>query len=159
MVSNNRILPTADSENHQPRLDLNFFDSSFTFTNTSIEVGCCSRNSTLTKVTCGKGMSCTAQCAAIKASLCPSGKCTRNPEDCRPRVLPDDGGEEGPVLERANLPDWALRWCTPGGNKLPCCVFYFSYFGICFDKYKHKNWQNESVEFTELTNQLTRLPG
>ena len=141
MVSNNRILLTADSEKHQPQLDINFFDSSFTFSNTSIEVGCCSRNSTLTKVTCGEGMSCTAQCAAIKASLCPSGKCTRNPEDCRPSPLPDDGGEEVPLLERANRPDWELNWCTPlcRVRYHPQCCFH----PVCYCKRPALcNWMN-----------------
>lgn len=47
-----------------------FFDSSFTFFNDSIQVGCCAPDLTLTKVTCGQGTSCVGQCSAIGASLC-----------------------------------------------------------------------------------------
>merc|ERR1712223_1801623 len=59
-----------------------FFDSSFTFFNESIQVRCCSPDLKLTNVTCGQGTSCIGQCSAIGASLCLSGNCTEDPQDC-----------------------------------------------------------------------------
>ena len=95
--------------------NVDFFDSSFTFSNESIEVGCCSPDMKLTNVTCGKGISCTGQCSAIDASLCPSGNCTGDPEDCRPNLVKEEGlGSEGPAL--ASRPPWEFKWCVPGAT-------------------------------------------
>ena len=101
--------------------EVDFFDSAFTFTNESIEVGCCSPNTTLTKVTCGQGTSCTGECSAIGASLCPSGNCTEDPEDCSPSLLLEQASrEDSPGKERAatSRPSWELRWCAPGCSTL-----------------------------------------
>jgi len=72
--------------------DVSFFDASFTFSKKQIEVGCCAKDNTLTNVTCGQGASCQGQCSAIEASLCPSGKCTGNPDDCGLLRLLDKAG-------------------------------------------------------------------
>ena len=106
--------------------DVDFFDSAFTFSNESIEVGCCARDSSLTNVTCGRGTSCIGQCSAIQASLCPSGNCTEDPEDCRPSLLLDEGGDhERRGFSVATRPSWEFRWCVPG-----CRVRYHS--ACCF---------------------------
>ena len=76
-------LQQDNTNNQTSTSDVDFFDSSFTFSNELIEVGCCTRDAILTSVTCGRGSSCTGQCSAIEASLCPSGNCTGDPEDCR----------------------------------------------------------------------------
>ena len=97
--------------------EVDFFDSAFTFTNESIEVGCCSPNTTLTKVTCGQGTSCTGECSAIGASLCPSGTCTEDPEDCSPSLLLEQASREdssGKERSVASRPPWQLKWCAPG---------------------------------------------
>ena len=98
--------------------EVDFFDSAFTFTNESIEVGCCSPNTTLTKVTCGQGTSCTGECSAIGASLCPSGTCTEDPEDCSPSLLLDQQATRedstGKQRAAATKPSWQFRWCAPG---------------------------------------------
>ena len=91
-------------------MDIDFFDSSYTFAQESIQVGCCARDTTLTDVTCGQGISCKGQCSAIEASLCPSSNCTRDPEDCRPNL--QDVQEDGRVRSYDTLPSWVFNWCT-----------------------------------------------
>ena len=84
-------------------------------------MGCCSPNTTLTKVTCGQGTSCTGECSAIGASLCPSGTCTEDPEDCSPSLLLEQASrEESSGKQRAGTsrPSWELRWCAPGCSTL-----------------------------------------
>ena len=92
--------------------DVDFFDSAFTFSNESIEIGCCARDTSLTNVTCGQGTSCTGQCSAIEASLCPSGNCTGNFEDCSPSLGLDEGEDLGKGRSYATLPSWVFNWCT-----------------------------------------------
>ena len=92
--------------------EVDFFDSAFTFSNVSIEVGCCARDTRLTNVTCGRGTSCTGQCSAIEASLCPSGNCTEDPEDCRPNLLLAEEEGDGKGRSYATLPSWVFNWCT-----------------------------------------------
>ena len=91
--------------------EVDFFDSAFTFTNESIEVGCCSPNTTLTKVTCGQGTSCTGECSAI-------GTCTEDPEDCSPSLLLDQQATRedstGKQRSAATKPSWQFRWCATG---------------------------------------------
>ena len=91
--------------------DVVFFDSSFTFSNESIEVGCCDNDMTVTNVTCGKGISCTGQCSAIEASLCPSGNCTGNLEDCG---LHQEEEYESTGPAAATGASWEFNWCLPG---------------------------------------------
>ena len=121
--------------------DIDFFESSFTFSNESFEVGCCARDTTLTNVTCGRGTSCIGQCSAIEASLCPSGNCTGDPNDCRPDLLLDEEEEDngdGQCDQKidpsdnwkrkkslATLPSWAFNWCSHR-----CLVYYFP--SCCF---------------------------
>ena len=107
-------------------LNVDFFDSAFTFSNESIQVSCCARDTTLTNVTCGQGTSCIGQCSAIEASLCPSGICTKDPEDCNPSIVLDEGENHGRrVPSLAALPSWAFKWCLPR-----CRVRYHS--ACCF---------------------------
>ena len=101
--------------------DVEFFDSAFTFSNESIEVGCCARDTSLTKVICGQGSSCIGQCSAIEASLCPSGNCTGNPEDCQPNLGLEEGEDPEERYSVSALPSWAFKWCAPR-----CLVRYHS---------------------------------
>ena len=94
--------------------DVVFFDSSFTFSNESIEVGCCDSDLTVTNVTCGKGISCTGQCSAIEASLCPSGNCTGNLEDCG---LHQEEEYESTGPAAATGASWEFNWCLPGAAR------------------------------------------
>ena len=116
-------------------LNLDFFDSAFTFSNESIQVPCCARDTTLTNVTCGEGLSCTGQCSAIGATLCPSGNCTENPEDCRlsPLLDQEEGhSRKGPSISA--LPSWAFKWCAPR-----CKVHYHA---VCcfYPTCRRKKW-------------------
>ena len=129
---------------HGPSRDMKFFDASFTFSQKKIQVGCCAKDKTLTNVTCGQGASCQGkhshffslvffnsilgQCSAIKASLCPSGKCTGNPEDCDLlRLL--DAGEENENFQRfrscATASSSQNGRCYPKCRvrKNPCCCY------------------------------------
>ena len=105
-------LQQDNTNNQTSTSDVDFFDSSFTFSNESIEVSCCTRDASLTSVTCGRGSSCTGQCSAIEASLCPSGNCTEDPEDCRPNLLlaEEEGDGKGRSLD--TQPSWVFNWCT-----------------------------------------------
>ena len=103
-------------------------------------MGCCAQDTTLTNVTCGEGLSCTGQCSAIGATLCPSGNCTENPEDCRlsPLLDQEEGhSRKGPSISA--LPSWAFKWCAPR-----CKVYYHAV--CCFHptcrwkKWDQCNW-------------------
>ena len=130
-----------------------FFESSFTFSNQSIEVSCCNVDMVVTNVTCGNGTSCVGACSAIEASLCPSGNCTGDPDDCRPNLSTEDGSSNsnpGPAL--ATRPPWEFKWCLPSCPVLhhtACCFHptcysrkpvdcdWMNYFtGICFSPKK-----------------------
>ena len=101
--------------------DVDFFDSAFTFSNESISVGCCGRDTTLTNVTCGLGRSCTGQCSAIEASLCPSGNCTGDRDDCGPSLALEEGEDNEKRRSVVSQASWQFRWCVPG-----CKVRYHS---------------------------------
>ena len=125
-------------------LNLDFFDSAFTFSNESIQVPCCARDTTLTNVTCGQGTSCIGQCSAIGASLCPSGNCTEDPADCRPNLESDEEEEEDHGMRRkpiSSRPSWQLKWCTPR-----CRVHYHKaccFHPICRSKKRQScSWLN-----------------
>ena len=145
--------------------DVDFFDSAFTFSNESIEVGCCGRDTSLTNVTCGRGTSCTGQCSAIEASLCPSGNCTADPEDCNPNLLLTEEGEEDHGKRRylTTQPSWAFKWCTQR-----CPVRYHP--SCCFHptcRWRKRNlcsWMNYLtgdplfLNFDQTTPQATPVP-
>ena len=108
---------------------VDFFDSSFTYFNESIEVPCCSPNATLTDVTCGQGTSCIGQCSAIGASLCLSGNCTEDPEDCN---LILDSAEARMRSSVATLSSDRLKHCYPACKvkHIPGCCFHASCYAI-----------------------------
>ena len=116
----------CDCQQHIPTntttSDVDFFDSSFTFYNESIQVSCCGRDKTVTTKTCGLGASCIGQCSAIDASLCLSGNCTGNPEDCRL-------GQEAKLNRKKRSSQTGsssdYRWCYPDCRvaKHPSCCF------------------------------------
>ena len=131
-------------------LNFDFFDSAFTFSNESIQVPCCARDTTLTNVTCGQGTSCIGQCSAIGASLCPSGNCTEDPADCQPNLESDEEEEEEEEEEEDHgmrrrtisaRPSWQLKWCTPR-----CRVHYHKaccFHPICRSKKRQScSWLN-----------------
>ena len=107
----------------------------------SIEVGCCARDTRLTNVTCGRGTSCTGQCSAIEASLCPSGNCTEDPEDCNPNLLLAEEEGDGKGRSYATLPSWVFNWCThrcPVRYHPSCC-----FHPTCRRKRRrHCSWMN-----------------
>ena len=125
--------------------DIDFFEASFTYSNASIEVGCCSHiTQTLTNVTCGLGASCVGQCSALDASLCPSGNCTGNPEDCKPSLLLEpkvDDHQIGIHRSSATQGSWGINWCSrrcPVSRSPQCC-----YHPRCYKKRKEQCcWMN-----------------
>ena len=91
---------------------MEFFESSFSFTNETSIVPCCHPNNfTTAHVACGLGASCAGQCSAIGASLCPSGVCTERYKDCE--IDMDVWGKS-----RASVTGSAAsyRWCYPACN-------------------------------------------
>ena len=124
--------------------NVDFFEYAFAFSNETIEVGCCSSDTTLTNVTCGRGTSCIGQCSAIDASLCLSGKCTGNIEDCNPSLPANDYWEDYEKwMSWASRPSWVFKWCLPRCNvrKCPACCFN----PLCYlhpKKRRHCDWKN-----------------
>ena len=116
-------------EGNASKNSVDFFDSSFTYFNESIEVPCCSPNATLTAVTCGQGTSCIGQCSAIGASLCLSGNCTGDPEDCN---LILDSAEARMRSSVATLSSDKLKHCYPACKvkHIPGCCFHASCYAI-----------------------------
>ena len=117
---NDSLNLSCHSSGNANTTDVDFFDSSFTFSNESIEVGCCDRDMTLTNVTCGEGVSCIAVCSAIDASLCPSANCTEDRGDCviHPASEVQGNGEGSSVTESAPTTgaSWEFNWCLPGAT-------------------------------------------
>ena len=131
-----------------------FFDTSFTMSREEIEVGCCFPNKTVTKVTCGRGASCSGQCSAVEvekkakkyrkkknsatqASLCPSSNCTGDPEDCRLEPLMEQGVENSLRCDACQGGS-AVRWCwneCPVDVNHECC-----YNPGCYRKMKAECW-------------------
>ena len=109
-----------------------FFDSSFTFFNESIQVRCCSPGLTLTNVTCGQGTSCIGQCSAIGASLCLSEVCTADPDDCNISLEPEKRKKRRAGTCKACQSLQALRKCAPKCRvrKQPACCFH----PVCYGK-------------------------
>ena len=116
-------------EGNASKNSVDFFDSSFTYFNESIEVPCCSPNATSTDVTCGQGTSCIGQCSAIGASLCLSGNCTEDPEDCN---LILDSAEARMRSSVATLSSDKLKHCYPACKvkHIPGCCFHASCYAI-----------------------------
>ena len=116
-------------EGNASKNSVDFFDSSFTYFNESIEVPCCSPNATLTDVTCGQGTSCVGQCSAIGASLCLSGNCTEDPEDCN---LILDSTDTRKRSSMATLSSDKLKHCYPACKvkHIPGCCFHASCYAI-----------------------------
>ena len=120
--------------------DNTFFETSFTFSDNLIEVTCCADDSDAnTKVNCGRGVSCEGQCAAKRATLCPTGNCTGDPKDCKLTVLPEDGESSGPGEERsgATLFGAELNWCPKDGcpvTRHHLCCFH----PICYNKQREE---------------------
>ena len=105
---------------------VDFFDSSFTFLNESIHVSCCGSDTIVTKMTCGRGTSCIGQCSSIGASLCLSGKCTGDPDDCNISLEPEKRRKgKGGTCEACG-PSQELRKCFPSCRvkKKPSCCFH-----------------------------------
>ena len=120
-----------------PNIETDFFDTSFTFFEEPIQVGCCSPDKTVTNVTCGLGASCAGQCSAIDASLCPSSNCTGNPEDCRVDRLLDLQTEEDAKKSEcvtSTCNSEAIGRCAPRCpvKRSPHCC----YNPVCHKKYK-----------------------
>ena len=90
-----------------------FFDSSFTFFNESIQVRCCAPDLTLTNVTCGQGTSCIGRCSAIGASLCLSEVCTADPDDCNISLEPEKRKRGKARTCKACQSSQKLRKCAP----------------------------------------------
>ena len=103
--------------------NVDFFDSSFTFYNESIQVSCCGRDNRVTIKTCGLGASCIGQCSAIEASLCLSGNCTGDLDDCRLGQEEENQNRKKRSSATGSASDY--RWCYPACMvaKHPSCCY------------------------------------
>ena len=87
-------------------------------------MSCCASDKRLTKVTCGRGTSCIGQCSAIEASLCPSGRCTGDPDDCN--LSNEEGRRREGGDSDATIDSQELRKCYPACKvrHIPACCFH-----------------------------------
>ena len=120
------------AESQTPTTYADFFDSSFTFFNESIQVRCCSPDLTLTNVTCGQGTSCIGQCSAIGASLCLSENCTADPDDCNISLESEKRKKRNAGTCKACQSSQKLRKCAPSCRvkRKPACCFH----PVCYEK-------------------------
>ena len=132
---------------------VNLFDNAFSFGQNMTNASCCSANSTRLQVTCGRGSSCEGKCSALGATLCPTGNCTDNLEDCTFTLTPEglatsfcsakgatlcDTGRCADNPENCNstfsrngiadslLPSWVFSWCSNKCRfvkKFPACCY------------------------------------
>ena len=79
-------------------------------------------------MTCGRGKSCIGECSALEATLCPSGNCTGDPEDCNPSIILEEEEEDNHRERRAvaNQASWQFNWCSPRCNvrRHSACCFH-----------------------------------
>ena len=114
---------------------IDFYDEILTSANqTNVVVCCFPETGTTRNETCGKGISCAAQCSALEAKLCPSGNCTDDPRDW-----------QLPLTDRAfsvsTLPSSSLKKCSPSCRvqKRPICCYHHQ----CYAKRKKScDWFN-----------------
>ena len=120
------------AESQTPTTYADFFDSSFTFFNESIQVRCCAPDLTLTNVTCGQGTSCIGRCSAIGASLCLSEVCTADPDDCNISLEPEKRKRGKARRCKACQSSQKLRKCAPSCRvkRKPACCFH----PVCYEK-------------------------
>ena len=128
------IFVSPGNTTNNASLGVDFFDSVFTNANQTSNVACCLSDNKPVNVTCGKGVSCAGECAALEASLCPSGKCTADPKTCDP-----DNGETatGTPVTGTSPSSTSLQWCDSPQHqcrvrKHPQCCYY----PICLDEEK-----------------------
>merc|ERR1711971_1134491 len=97
-----------------------FYDFSLTFSNRSSQVSCCHDDKSKEIVTCGFGTSCSGQCSALGASLCPSGACS----DCE--IDLDTATRSLATLTSNNLGHCAFGWPRAGCNvrDQPLCCYH-----------------------------------
>ena len=103
-------------------------------------MSCCASDTTVTNVTCGQGKSCVGECSAIGASLCLSGVCTENPDDCNFSLESMERRKRGKDNSVATVNSEKLRWCYPACRvkHIPACCFHASCHALrpklCGDK-------------------------
>ena len=109
---------------------LSFYDNTLTANNETTIVTCCGISLSPQNVSCGRGVSCSGQCSAKDASLCPSGMC----DQCEQGIQL----EEEQITERrfapVTLPSWALAHCprlcySPNARRVltrywPLCCYH-----------------------------------
>ena len=140
------------SEVNSKSLDL--FENAFSFGKRMTNATCCASDNKRKQVLCGRGTSCAGECSAQGATLCPSGNCTDNPEDCKINMTLEGlatsfcsskeaklcpSGQCVDILEdcesRSNrrgftpslLPSWVFSWCTnkcQHVRRYPACCFH-----------------------------------
>ena len=122
-------------------------------TEEKVNVTCCNNDPNIVGVIvlCGGMKSCATQCTGKGLYLCPTGKCTGDPNDCKPGYQEEqqtasesgrqrrsqsqsvwDGVDRKRTNRRkfspANLPSWRLRWCAKGCGwavwRKPICCFH-----------------------------------
>ena len=131
------------------------------------KASCCASDNTQQQVLCGRGTSCAGECSAQGATLCPSGNCTDNPEDCKINLTleglatsfcsnkgetlcssgqcvgnPDDceSSSDRRGFAQSLLPSWVFSWCPKKCRfvrKYPACC----YNPVCLRKRRrHCKW-------------------
>ena len=86
---------------------LSFYDNALTVNNETTIVTCCGINLRPQSVSCGHGVSCSGQCSAKDAFLCPSGVC----DNCEQGLQMEEELTQERVFAPVTLPSWALSHC------------------------------------------------
>ena len=130
------IITVTFSAGNTNATSIEFFDNVFTFFNESVTVNCCHSNNTLELATCGLGASCSGNCSALGAFLCPSGDCTGECEIPFEQETADNRAQRNRISV-ANIDQRKIKWCTNKcnvWNNKVCC-----YHELCRNKSKsHK---------------------
>ena len=87
---------------------LSFYDGALSVNNQTTIVTCCGVDLIPHNVSCGRGVSCSGQCSAKDASLCPSGIC----KNCEQGLQLEEEQTRSSRFSKLNLPSW-VSWRCP----------------------------------------------
>ena len=142
-------------------VSVKFFDEVFTKSNKTSNVTCCHRiDNSPRNVLCGKGDSCAGGCAALEASLCPSGSCSDDPRTCDLdlNAIEAQSQNVGSSPVTSSLSD--LKWCENSGHQCRvrkhqlCC-----YNPNCLNEAKWPGRKDACAWLNYLTGKKCPFPG
>ena len=151
---------TDQTTTNSPIVSVKFFDLVFTYSNETSNVTCCHTDNSPKYVLCGKGVSCAGGCAALEASLCPSGSCSDDPKTCDLdlNAIEAQSQNVGSSPVTSSLSD--LKWCENSGHQCRvrkhqlCC-----YNPNCLNEAKWPGRKDACAWLNYLTGKKCPFPG